>query len=559
MLYPKDLDRLTESIYDESFEDYCLKKYAKVLSQADTITDEQIMQAANEVKAEADRRKRQTERNTLTALCALFLLSKKRDKKLYQAAEKAGTITKVDGQYKKVLAQDELVGTVTGETIPSNFSRITKQELRTVIAPSYKTAQNGIEAAYQNVGYQSHVRYGKVEYKPVYKAYADAVAIARRQVQSGVKAYEQAISEAIDACEGLKAIQYDSGVNTSIEAAVRRAVMTGANQMAQDMNDKSIEALGAEYVEVSAHEGARPSHAEWQGKVYKIHGRDKKHKNLYEATGLGTVTGLLGANCRHTYYPFFPGISEPAYSKEELASLDPPPVTYNGKTYSYYEITQRQRAYERAIRKTRKRIMMKEEAGLDMTKDKALLQKQMKNYKVFSKATGQWAKWGRTRVGKVMSKTTNNIVVSGARITNPYSKKAQAFANSFYSEIMKKSTDCKKIADRLGYPEEDIKSIKNYLFSGEPRWYNEFTGKMEPFIPDCAIAQSWQRLAEGKEKDIKQHDRTLINHEMLEMKIKRENPGIDHTVAHEMASTKYNYSKESGEYYDSLAKLKKNR
>lgn len=400
MLYPKDLDRLTESIYDESFEDYCLKKYAKVLSQADTITDEQIMQAANEVKAEADRRKRQTERNTLSALCALFLLSKKRDKKLYQAAEKAGTITKVGGQYKKVLAQDELVGTVTGETIPSNFSRITKQELRTVIAPSYKTAQNGIEAAYQNVGYQSHVRYGKVEYKPVYKAYADAVAIARRQVQSGAKAYEQAISEAIDACEGLKAIQYDSGVNTSIEAAVRRAVMTGANQMAQDMNDKSIADLGAEYVEVSAHEGARPSHAEWQGKVYKIHGRDKKHKNLYEATGLGTVTGLLGANCRHTYYPFFPGISEPAYSKEELASLDPPPVTYNGKTYSYYEVTQRQRAYERAIRKTRKRIMMKEEAGLDLTKDKALLQKQMKNYKVFSKATGQWAKWGRTRVGK---------------------------------------------------------------------------------------------------------------------------------------------------------------
>lgn len=469
MLYPKDLDRLTESIYDESFEDYCLKKYAKVLSQADTITDEQIMQAANEVKAEADRRKRQIERNTLSALCALFLLSKKRDKKLYQAAEKAGTITKVDGQYKKVLAQDELVGTVTGETIPSNFSRITKQELRTVIAPSYKTAQNGIEAAYQNVGYQSHVRYGKVEYKPVYKAYADAVAIARRQVQSGVKAYEQAISEAIDACEGLKAIQYDSGVNTSIEAAVRRAVMTGANQMAQDMNDKSIEALGAEYVEVSAHEGARPSHAEWQGKVYKIHGRDKKHKNLYEATGLGTVTGLLGANCRHTYYPFFPGISEPVYSKEELASLDPPPVTYNGKTYSYYEVTQRQRAYERAIRKTRKRIMMKEEAGLDLTKDKALLQKQMKNYKVFSKATGQWAKWGRTRVGK--NNTKNTISVNMPAYLNQVrgSKKFQGdFTQYFKSEL---SRIPKLHADALQNYVKEIRVVDE----NEPSRYNRKT------------------------------------------------------------------------------------
>lgn len=83
--------------------------------------------------------------------------------------------------------------------------------------------------------------------------------------------------------------------------------------------------------------------------------------------------------------------------------------------------------------------------------------------------------------------------------------------------------------------------------------------KMEPFIPDCAIAQSWQRLAEGQEKDIKPHDRTLIKHEMLEMKIKRENPGIDHTKAHEIASAEYNYSKASEAYYDSLTKRKKNR
>jgi hypothetical protein len=53
------------------------------------------------------------------------------------------------------------------------------------------------------------------------------------------------------------------------------------------------------------------------------------------------VTSLLGANCRHTYYPFFPGISKPTYTKEQLKNLDPPNIEYNGKKYPYYGVTRR--------------------------------------------------------------------------------------------------------------------------------------------------------------------------------------------------------------------------
>lgn len=80
-----------------------------------------------------------------------------------------------------------------------------------------------------------------------------------------------------------------------------------------------------------------------------------------------------------------------------------------------------------------------------------------------------------------------------------------------------------------------------------PYWTQKQEDTDRHFDPDCAIAQSWQRLMTGK--DIKQHDRTLMKHELLEMKIKRENPDMEHWKAHQMASEKYDYPKEAIEYY----------
>ena len=89
----------------------------------------------------------------------------------------------------------------------------------------------------------------------------------------------------------------------------------------------------------------------------------------------------------------------------------------------------------------------------------------------------------------------------------------------YYKEIRSFSTDVKKIAENLGKEESDIVKIKAYLFEDESLFDPDLK-TYRRFDPDCAIAQSWQRLMTGK--DIKQHDRTLIEHELLEMKIKRE-------------------------------------
>lgn len=169
---------------------------------------------------------------------------------------------------------------------------------------------------------------------------------------------------------------------------------------------------------------------------------------------------------------------------------------------------------------------------------------------------GDFNAWAKNRAKSIAKKSGSGIIVSGGRITDLLSDEAEAFAEMYYKEIRSFSTDVKKIAEHLGKSEEDIKRIKAYLFE-DNSFYDVDKGVYRQFDPDCAIAQSWQRLMIGK--DIKPHDRTLIEHELFEMKIKTDNPGIDHYTAHELATKEYDYRKETAEYYGNLEKHKKDK
>ena len=115
-----------------------------------------------------------------------------------------------------------------------------------------------------------------------------------------------------------------------------------------------MEEMDCEFVEVTAHEGARPTHAVWQGRVYHRGGAVVQDGERYEdfeaATGYGTGPGLCGWNCRHNFYPFYPGISVRNYTDERLAELDARNIPYGGGLYTRYEITQMQRVLERRVR-----------------------------------------------------------------------------------------------------------------------------------------------------------------------------------------------------------------
>lgn len=150
----------------------------------------------------------------------------------------------------------------------------------------------------------------------------------------------------------------------------------------------------------------------------------------------------------------------------------------------------------------------------------------------------------------------SGIIKSGARIMQLDSKQADEFAKMYYKEIRHFTTDCKKIAENLGKEESQIQKIKDYLFV-DNSLYDPDDDEWRRFDPDCAIAQSWQRLINGK--NILPHDRTLIEHEIYEMEIKAQNKGISHDDAHKIASQKYNYGKEANDYYAGLARNKKGK
>lgn len=173
------------------------------------------------------------------------------------------------------------------------------------------------------------------------------------------------------AAKGLETVDYRSGVRTSIDAAVRRHVVTQSNQCRNDLLDRRCGQYGIDLVMVSAHYGARPSHAVWQGGVYSRSGAKGKYRGLAEATGYGTVGGLCGAGCRHTMTPYIEGVSKPQgtdfAAQQRVTGLT---------SDQYYEAVQQQRAAERRIRGTKRQIAALAEDGLDTAGLRVTLGKQ---------------------------------------------------------------------------------------------------------------------------------------------------------------------------------------
>lgn len=138
-------------------------------------------------------------------------------------------------------------------------------------------------------------------------------------------------------------------IRRTLESAVRMQILTSNNQCMSKMQEERAKEWGANLVEVSSHIGARPSHAEWQGKVYMLVGSSDKYANFYEVTGYGTAGGLCGVNCRHTFYPYLEGVSEKSYKHYNLS-----------ENKEQYEKEQKQRMLERKIRVEKQKIVMAE-------------------------------------------------------------------------------------------------------------------------------------------------------------------------------------------------------
>ena len=269
--------------------------------------------------------------------------------------------------------------------------------LEKVLEAAIKQTKGELKNISQSLGFAQIIN-GKIVYKDIAKFYQDSVDLALMQVNSGVLNSNEAIKQAVKklADSGLRTIDYENGWSNRVDVAVRRAVVTGSNQMCHKMTELTMDELGAEYVETTAHAGARTGkglsgpadHASWQGQVFCYKGKSDKYPDFVSSTGYGTGEGLAGYNCRHSFSPFFPGISKRAYSEEHLNNIDPEPFEYDGKTYTYYEALQRQRKLETSIRQKKRELITYNAAGLkdDFNNSSILLNRLKSEYKSFSNA-----------------------------------------------------------------------------------------------------------------------------------------------------------------------------
>ena len=465
--------------------------------------------------------------------------------------------------YNQVINSDYVRYKEIYEQINGNFPSIADPENETLnawITGIMEQTRGQIRNISESLGFMVPAGNG-LTFTPLTNIYQKYVDAACMDVVTGSFDYNTVLKRTVKELSrsGIRAVDYASGQVNRAPVAVRRAVLTGVNQVSAKINEKVASDLCTEYFEVTAHAGARPSHAEWQGKVYK-------HSELVSVCGLGDVTGLCGANCRHAYYAFFPGISVRAYSDDDLQRIkdqDAKEETWLGKTYNGYERTQKARQYESTMRQQRSYIQALNEGGADPADIQAAQARYlntMNEYKGFCTQMDMRPDMqrvyidglGRMSGGRIAnisftSSNKTNIIKTGAR--NPSGKAAEKHASLYYEEIRKRKSDITAIAKNSGFSIDEITDIKKFIFIDK-----HDLGGTEPqrFDPDYMIAQSWQRLEKGK---FKKHDITLLNHEKMEHELM--NKGLTQAEAHMITSQKYNYNKEAIEFYDKIKKYKK--
>ena len=276
--------------------------------------------------------------------------------------------------------------------------------------------------------------------------FIEACTLAEMKAESGAFTPEQAIFDAVKelALEGATVI-YPSGHEDKIDVAVRRNVMTGIGQTTGEICLSYANELGCDLMEITAHAGARPSHAAWQGKIVSLSGRDG-YLSL-DDIGYGTGAGFKGWNCRHDWYPYFEG-SKRMYSDDDLAALEEKNVEFpDGSMHTLYEAEQYQRGLERKIRKTKRVLVAKNDLLKNCTDDlnREELQWYFERYSVNLKSQEAHL---RAFCQKV------NLPVESARTRSVYfnksiSQKAVGASNRHYRDfaLQHNISDIKTLAD----------------------------------------------------------------------------------------------------------------
>lgn len=256
--------------------------------------------------------------------------------------------------------------------------------IQQIVAAAVQLAQDDLTNITQTIGFVCP----DGQARELTQAYQQACDFAFMKVSTGAQDYNSAIREATKnlAEKGIVTIDYDSGVHTSLEAAVRRNVMGGLGMMQEQISKQNHDDFGCDGWEISAHAASAPDHEPFQGRQYSDAEYEKLNNSLVRR--IGTL------NCGHSASPIIMGVDSPQYTDAELEKLrkdNENGADYEGRHYTMYQATQHQRKLERAIRKQKRRILVAEQNPNDKGRlQQAQIKYQVLNqeYKRFSKAAG---------------------------------------------------------------------------------------------------------------------------------------------------------------------------
>jgi len=262
--------------------------------------------------------------------------------------------------------------------------------------------QKGLNGQLKNLTRTTGFKGTRLGTTGVKQAYQRALDTALLEVSTGSFSFDEACNKVVRemAHSGLRSIDYASGRSYQLDTSARMCVRTSTNQMAGRITEANARSSDCDLVIVSQHEGAREEHAEVENQVFSLSGKSDKYPAFSDplpcdggnGAGYGEANGICGVNCRHTFYPYWEGISE---IPEALPEYEP--VEVDGKEYDYYKATQEQRSMEREIRALKREKYVAEDKEAAQAIQRKISAKTTE-YHNFSDVVGIRAKDNRLRV-----------------------------------------------------------------------------------------------------------------------------------------------------------------
>lgn len=323
------------------------------------------------------------------------------------------------------------------------------------------------------------------------QAFYDACDRSYTQVSSGAFSYQEAIRTAVRSLADTGAyVTYPTGHRDRIDVAVRRCTLTGVGQTSAAVSKTYAEETGCHLMELTAHSGARPEHARWQGQLVTLTGEDAGetidglHVYTLHEIGYGSGEGFKGWNCRHDWHAYYKGISKPNYTPEQIKKLNEKNISYNGKKYTKYEISQMQRQGERNVRALKRRTLAAQ-AAVENAPDeetKAVLQADYaanvvklkdaeKQLKTFCSQTGQRRDTFREQVdgfGRSAAQKAVHAAAEKKRLTIDWD------SGKIDTEVFRKSL-------QKGYVKTKVEKNKQIKHTYNKQWKNQVKQAVQSF------------------------------------------------------------------------------